>query len=1461
MNKPTEHDAGGGGGGDGDVGEDRNGEPAAAHPPAPATGRGDSTATPSHHSNKNSTTTLANDTEQPVGDSSSTMMKREEAASDDTAQQQQQQQQQQLGEPAASTKVRRSGRQRNTITSYAQFDVDESDSEDLEPPEFDIVQIVEADAYPTAQVVAMNSRNMTPEHILRHGLTNPLLFTERDHLDMKLPPADFTISQVRDAVGAKRKLDVLNVQTQEGENMTMQAFTEYFASPNKTALKNVISLEFSRTRLDPRVQSPRVVRHIDLIDNAWPPERKQAQRDPTNNIKTMKYPKVQKYCLMSVGGCFTDFHIDMGGTSVWYHILRGSKIFWVCPPTDHNMRLFKDWTRSHQRRFFGDLNPEHFGRIDLSAGNTFFIPSGWIHGVYTPEDTIVFGGNYLHPFALGSQLRVLHLENQLRVPSSQQFPFFEELMWYTARQYVRPLLCSVIAGFGARVCAAKEAAKRMRAAWRREMRTKGGALPASTDGTAQVKRRRNKGAPKWLFGLERPISDLEWDGAKDLASTLDTWLSKQKHRRHIPSEIGDGQLLVATLQVLCLLHSSLVAAASTDTTDVKAQDHQTAVDGGSGGGGGGEDDDGLDEEQLASLHASVPPHFTYVLLEHGGCGVRTAAKCWHSTPAVVQAGVRALLDGLPPPPPVTTPPYPPLTAGEEQEDALVLARMEAVMRGDEHTDVGDGGDGDVKEEEAEGKQALEARGQDKRNSNGRGRTSKTVSSSCESGVGNTNDSAEKEEDDEEEDEEEEDSDESESDVGGANDDSSDEDYEGEGKGEASYSSDDDDDDDDDSCGEEEQEGDGGDTSTTTKHQPSSPSLPSPSSRRAPRRRRRTKYERPAWRPTSDHMQRVRTLQTKLKARERPQHTLTAGDVQVQSPRVASASLQDVMRRFGVKFTTSGAAVVANKSKHAHVATKDGGRARNDGGGGGGGGAGRVCGTGTRPPPRQSATTTTATATATAASTAQATAMTPADRKRRGGGGGFAFGSSTSLAALSSISIDRTCLHKPAANGDNDPSAGDASVRGGGGGGGGDNSRRTHARGSVGATTTSEQHGQQQQQPRKQRQFRDGRGNESRFGRMHVRTETDPKTRRDSNTRAGGGGSGGRWVKGPAQPSYMDDRRRQQHMDEGHGTRHSREPHHHQSSHHHRHQHDHHHHHDHQQSSHHHHRDHRDRQQQRQSGAHGGASQQAHKRWKSSDAHASHMTHARHHAPTASHQPVGGATEHFHPERQQLLQQQQQEEYEGEHMHASGPYNEQQHRDGDRCHQASVHDNPYFNAAHARVNAQQPSYPYPPHTTAQYAADQYTDYHHQRPHHQDQRQNEHKEYQQHVHAAHYDSGQRVGYTAPHHDYQHQQYNYPPFGHDHAHVHPQDYGNQQTHWYGTAGTHDAVVYGDDNGGGAGYGVGVHGDDGAPRDGARDDDGAYDGANDGANDGAYDGAYDDDARASRVAASIQLLNDLLS
>ena len=43
------------------------------------------------------------------------------------------------------------------------------------------------------------------------------------------------------------------------------------------------------------------------------------------------------------------------------------------------------------------------------------LPSGWIHAVYTPKDSLVFGGNFLNCFNISQQLQVAMLENKLKV--------------------------------------------------------------------------------------------------------------------------------------------------------------------------------------------------------------------------------------------------------------------------------------------------------------------------------------------------------------------------------------------------------------------------------------------------------------------------------------------------------------------------------------------------------------------------------------------------------------------------------------------------------------------------------------------------------------------------------------------------------------------------------------------------------------------------------------------------------------------------------------------------------------------------------------------------------------------------------------------------------------------------------------------------------------------------------------
>ena len=74
---------------------------------------------------------------------------------------------------------------------------------------------------------------------------------------------------------------------------------------------------------------------------------------------------------------------------------------------DANLKRYEQWVLSgkQSQTFFGDM-VEFCERVVLQSGNTFFIPSGWIHAVYTPEDTLVFGGNFLHSFGMEKQLQI-----------------------------------------------------------------------------------------------------------------------------------------------------------------------------------------------------------------------------------------------------------------------------------------------------------------------------------------------------------------------------------------------------------------------------------------------------------------------------------------------------------------------------------------------------------------------------------------------------------------------------------------------------------------------------------------------------------------------------------------------------------------------------------------------------------------------------------------------------------------------------------------------------------------------------------------------------------------------------------------------------------------------------------------------------------------------------------------------
>lgn len=249
----------------------------------------------------------------------------------------------------------------------------------------------------------------------------------QDKLGMVIPQG-LTVRHVANIVGPDEPLEVIDVKTQGTEGRwNLAKFADYYEADGDKPVRNVISLEVSHTKLGKLLQRPKVVRDIDLQDSVWP-----AEESAKGN-----YPKVQFYCLMSVADAFTDFHIDFGGSGVYYHILRGRKTFFFIPPKPSHLKAYEDWNNSPEQNFtWLPTKTKECYRVDLYEGDTMLIPSGWIHAVWTPTNSLVIGGNFLTRLHYSNQFRVVDIEKANKTPLKFRYPQFQKVMWYTVIKYL-----------------------------------------------------------------------------------------------------------------------------------------------------------------------------------------------------------------------------------------------------------------------------------------------------------------------------------------------------------------------------------------------------------------------------------------------------------------------------------------------------------------------------------------------------------------------------------------------------------------------------------------------------------------------------------------------------------------------------------------------------------------------------------------------------------------------------------------------------------------------------------------------------------------------------------------------------------------------------------------------------------------------------------------------------------------
>ena len=257
-------------------------------------------------------------------------------------------------------------------------------------------------------------------------------------MKLPLPRKEITMEYITECRGPDCPVQVMDVISQQGvtPGWKLHQWRDYFNTEEqyRDRLRNVISLEISDAPgLGTDFERPKLVREMDIVDKVW------ADDDQERS-------KVTKYCLMSVKDAFTDFHIDFGGTSVYYTVIKGCKSFIMFPPTQDNLDIYTSWCLQQNQNFI--WYPDHFVfrdkkkiyptggvKITLQPGDLFMIPSGWIHCVHTPQDSIVIGGNYLTLRDMPTQLKIYDIERVTKVPAKFRFPMFNKVIWLSAIYY------------------------------------------------------------------------------------------------------------------------------------------------------------------------------------------------------------------------------------------------------------------------------------------------------------------------------------------------------------------------------------------------------------------------------------------------------------------------------------------------------------------------------------------------------------------------------------------------------------------------------------------------------------------------------------------------------------------------------------------------------------------------------------------------------------------------------------------------------------------------------------------------------------------------------------------------------------------------------------------------------------------------------------------------------------------
>ena len=107
------------------------------------------------------------------------------------------------------------------------------DEEEAFSNNFDILEKLKSSKFSKFFIQEMRGEEVNLEHFQRQGFNSPIFVPEKAGLHIKVPDSSFTVTDVKNLVGGKRVLEVMNCATQTNNQMLLKDWEEFFMHPKR----------------------------------------------------------------------------------------------------------------------------------------------------------------------------------------------------------------------------------------------------------------------------------------------------------------------------------------------------------------------------------------------------------------------------------------------------------------------------------------------------------------------------------------------------------------------------------------------------------------------------------------------------------------------------------------------------------------------------------------------------------------------------------------------------------------------------------------------------------------------------------------------------------------------------------------------------------------------------------------------------------------------------------------------------------------------------------------------------------------------------------------------------------------------------------------------------------------------------------------------------------------------------